>query len=147
MTELLERAEALKTLQQLLQEARTRGRVALVAGEAGIGKSTLLEATAAAHGTVWWGRCDALETPLPLAPWLDIARERGPRFAGLLPGPRPMLFAAVLDELRAAWARRASAGPDDPPWPGIDLGELLQRIVAERVLAHAPLIAALQVRP
>ena len=102
MTELLERAEALKTLQQLLQEARTRGRVALVAGEAGIGKSTLLEATAAAHGTVWWGRCDALETPLPLAPWLDIARERGPRFAGLLPGPRPMLFAAVLDELRAA---------------------------------------------
>ena len=102
MTELLERADALKALQQLLQEARTRGRIGLIAGEAGIGKSSLLEATAAAHGSVWWGRCDALETPLPLAPWLDIAREQGPRFAGLLSGPRPMLFDAVLDELRAA---------------------------------------------
>ena len=52
------------------------------------------------------------------------------------------------DELRAAWARRASAAaPADPPWPGIALGDLLQRIVAERVLGHAPLIAALQDRP
>ena len=51
------------------------------------------------------------------------------------------------DELRAAWARRASAAPADPPWPGIALGDLLQRIVAERVLAHAPLIAALQDSP
>jgi len=50
------------------------------------------------------------------------------------------------EELRAAWARRASAAPADPPWPGIALGDLLQRIVAERVLGHAPLIAALQVR-
>ena len=102
MAELLERADSLTTLQQLLQEARTRGRVALVAGEAGVGKSSLLRTAAAAHGTVWWGGCDALETPLPLAPWLDIAREQGPRFAGLLSGPRPTLFHAVLDELRAA---------------------------------------------
>ena len=59
MAELLERADALASLQNLLQEAVTRGRVALIAGEAGIGKSSLLEAAAAAHGTVWWDRCDA----------------------------------------------------------------------------------------
>ena len=35
MTELLERADALHTLQQQLRAAHTRGRVALVSGEAG----------------------------------------------------------------------------------------------------------------
>ena len=47
-------------------------------------------------------------------------------------------------ELRAAWEKRASAAPADPPWPGIALGDLLQRVVAERPLAHAPLISALE---
>ena len=35
------------------------------------------------------------------------------------------------------------AGATPAPWPGIELGELAHRIVAERDLAHAPLIAAL----
>lgn len=102
MTELLERADALHTLQQQLHAARTRGRVALVSGEAGIGKSSLLQALAATHAHVWWGRCDALSTPHPLAPLLDIARDAQPRFASRLTLPRPALFDAVLDELRAA---------------------------------------------
>jgi DNA-binding CsgD family transcriptional regulator len=102
MTELLERADALHTLQQQLQAAHTRGRVALVSGEAGIGKSSLLQALAATHANVWWGRCDALSTPHPLAPLLDIARDAQPRFASRLTLPRPALFDAVLDELRAA---------------------------------------------
>lgn len=102
MAELLERASALSTLLDLLQQARQRGRVALVAGEAGIGKTALLQAAAAQHGSVWWGRCDALATPLPLAPLLDIARDVQPRFAARLDGPRPVLFDAVIEELRAA---------------------------------------------
>jgi len=32
----------------------------------------------------------------------------------------------------------------DAPWPGIALDTLLQRIVAEAPLAHAPLLALLQ---
>ncbi len=103
---LLEREQALATLRHLLDAARERGAVALVAGEAGAGKSSLLRAAAAAHaaggGTVWWGACDALQTPLPLAPLLDVAREHRPRFAARLDGPRPNLFEAVLDDLRHA---------------------------------------------
>lgn len=48
------------------------------------------------------------------------------------------------DELRAEWARRAATLPADAPWPGIALDALLQRIVAEAPLAHAPLLALLQ---
>jgi tetratricopeptide (TPR) repeat protein len=55
----------------------------------------------------------------------------------------PSLSAPDRDELRAAWARRASAAALDPPWPGIGLDELLQRILVEQQLGHAPLIATL----
>ena len=98
--ELVERESALHTLRHCLQAACVHGRVALVAGEAGVGKTSLLRALAAAHDAVWWGACDALQTPHPLAPLLDIARETGARFATALAGPRPALFEAVLDELR-----------------------------------------------
>jgi predicted ATPase/DNA-binding SARP family transcriptional activator len=53
------------------------------------------------------------------------------------------LSAPDRDELRAAWARRASPDVPDPPWPGLSLAELLQRIAAEAGAAHEPLIAAL----
>ena len=51
--------------------------------------------------------------------------------------------AADRDELRAQWARRARPSLADPPWTGIALDELLHRLVVERDVAHAPLIAAL----
>lgn len=98
--ELVERESALQTLRHCLQAACVRGQVALVAGEAGIGKTSVLRALAATHDAVWWGACDALQTPHPLAPLLDMARETGARFAAALAGPRPALFEAVLDELR-----------------------------------------------
>ncbi|MDQ6627577.1 MAG: AAA family ATPase [Pseudomonadota bacterium] len=76
------------------------GHVVLVAGEAGVGKTSVLRALAASHANVWWGGCDALQTPHPLAPLLDIARDAEVRFADRLAGPRPALFEAVLDDLR-----------------------------------------------
>ncbi len=54
----------------------------------------------------------------------------------------PAIGATERDELRARLAR--GAGQAARPWPGMELGELPQRIVAERDLAHAPLIAALR---
>lgn len=96
----------LRVFQSLLDGATAKGHVALLAGEAGIGKTSVLQAAATAHrasgGHVWWGGCDALDTPHPLAPLLDIAREERPGFARLLQGPRPELFEAVLGELRSA---------------------------------------------
>lgn len=41
----------------------------------------------------------------------------------------------------AQWRAELNA---EPAWPGIDLGELVQRIVAETPVAHAPLIAFLR---
>jgi DNA-binding CsgD family transcriptional regulator/tetratricopeptide (TPR) repeat protein len=100
--ELVERQAALQTLRTLLGACTQRGHVALVAGEAGIGKTSLVRALAEGHDPVWWGACDALETPHPLAPLLDIAREQQVRFARQLGGPRAALFESVLDELRLA---------------------------------------------
>lgn len=100
--ELVEREGALRTLRGCLWRAGERGNLALVAGEAGIGKTSLLRLLAQAHDSVWWGACDALDTPHPLAPLLDIARDQAVRFRGVLDGPRVALFEAVLDELRLA---------------------------------------------
>lgn len=56
----------------------------------------------------------------------------------------PTLSAPDRDELRTAWARRATPATVDPPWIGMALDELLQRIVMERDVSHVPLIAALR---
>lgn len=102
--DLIERDTLLAALQGRLQGVSVSGHVMLVAGEAGVGKSSLLREAARRHadagGAVWWGACDALDTPVPLAPLLDIAREAAPRLAARLDGPRPALFEAALDELR-----------------------------------------------
>jgi DNA-binding CsgD family transcriptional regulator len=80
--------------------------VALVAGEAGIGKTTLLHLFTGrlpAGTRVWWGACDPLSTPIPLGPLQDIAAAdpASPLATLLARGePRDVLFAAFLDHLR-----------------------------------------------
>jgi predicted ATPase len=105
--DLVERGQALAVLDERLRSVAGRGgQIALIAGEAGIGKTSLLRAFAHAHATtpLWWGACDALQTPHPLAPLHDIARDAPVRFGALIhaPGPRAALFDAVLDDLRHA---------------------------------------------
>ena len=102
LMELVERDTALLTLTQRLRDAGESGHVVFVAGEAGVGKTSLLRALAVASTVVWWGACDALDTPHPLAPLLDIARDAASPFAKRLDGPRLALFEAVLDDLRLA---------------------------------------------
>src|SRR3954471_7780039 len=80
--DLLERADELTTLHRLLAETTAGGRVAVLSGEAGAGKSTLATAFAEAAGPraqVLWGACDPLLTPRALGPLHDIARRLGGR--------------------------------------------------------------------
>lgn len=105
---LLERADELAKLQQLRREveATGRGRLALIAGEAGIGKTALVRQFAEATGTleVLSGACDALFTPRPLAPFLDIADAFGCDLPGLLDsGGRPyQVCRALVDKMRVS---------------------------------------------
>jgi DNA-binding CsgD family transcriptional regulator len=75
-SELIERSEALASLQDAFQQASSgEGRCVFVSGEAGIGKTTLLKAFIRAVKntcTYYEGTCDALFTPRPLAPLYDI---------------------------------------------------------------------------
>jgi DNA-binding CsgD family transcriptional regulator len=118
--ELVEREAALQAFDHHLQHvALGTGHVLLVAGEAGIGKTTLLKALAARRGeaALWWGACDSLGTPHPLAPLHDIARAADVGFAPLLqPGhPRAALFEAVLTELQCS-RRAVVAVVEDVHW-------------------------------
>jgi DNA-binding CsgD family transcriptional regulator/tetratricopeptide (TPR) repeat protein len=101
--ELLEREEALQALADALAHVGSEGgRIALVSGEAGIGKTSLLSRFAAEQpNEVLWGACEALFTPQPLGPLYDIAPRAGGDLLALLKAgaPRPSLFAALLTAL------------------------------------------------
>jgi predicted ATPase len=77
MMELLERDGVLATLSDHLASAsRGQGRLALVRGEAGVGKTAVLkvflDAARSVADTVV-GYCDPLSTPRPLGPLTDMA--------------------------------------------------------------------------
>jgi DNA-binding CsgD family transcriptional regulator/tetratricopeptide (TPR) repeat protein len=80
--DLLERESHLAALARALAEARGgNGRLALVSGEAGIGKTSLVRhftAEITPPTRLLWGACDALFTPRPLGPLYDIAPQVGP---------------------------------------------------------------------
>jgi len=97
---LLERDEALDTLREAYAAARSgAGRLVLVAGEAGIGKTAVVRAFCAetVDARVLWGACDALFTPRPLGPFLDLATEaNGELGAAVSEGGGPYEVVAAL---------------------------------------------------
>jgi|SRR6185312_3256609 len=99
---LLERAPALEELKRWLGNARGgRGRLVLVEGEAGVGKTALLTEFADRHriASPLWSGCDPLSTPRPLGPLLDLAPALGRRVEDLLRRPevpRDALFPVYL---------------------------------------------------
>src|SRR5262249_4635697 len=85
--------------------ASGRGRIALVSGEAGIGKTSFVDhfiESQRERVCALKGNCDPLFTPTPLGPLHDVARQVG----GSLPAqpesptPRADLFVGILDRLR-----------------------------------------------
>ena len=105
---LLERGGHLEGLEASLADALDgRGRLVLVTGEAGIGKTALVREFCdrqRPQRRVLWGACDGLRTPRPFAPFVDIAATvRGGLAATVARGERPArCFAALIDELAAA---------------------------------------------
>jgi DNA-binding CsgD family transcriptional regulator/tetratricopeptide (TPR) repeat protein len=76
-TRLLEREHVYAALGDAMGRAeRGSGSLLLVAGEAGVGKTTAVGAFAeAANVRAFWGTCDALSAPRPLGPLLEIAEQ------------------------------------------------------------------------
>jgi DNA-binding CsgD family transcriptional regulator len=105
--DLLEREVFLRRLQTLLEEtSEENGHTVLVTGEAGIGKTSLVERFTKQQDAarVLWGACEALFTPRPLGPLHDVAHQIRSPFRNLLntEAGRPSIFSAFLDELKGS---------------------------------------------
>lgn len=103
--ELLERDASLRRLDATLNDAaNSAGCVALVSGEAGIGKTSLVSRFVREHREsvrVLWGACDAQFTPRPLGPLHDMVAQIQGSLAKLLNEDldRNAIFSAVLSAL------------------------------------------------
>lgn len=108
---LLEREAAWAALQQALADAGAgRGHCVVVHGETGIGKRALLDAWLDSPGLrqpaavqVLRAGCEALNTPRPLGPFVDLSHRLPPTLGAALHAARTDngLFAALLDWLQA----------------------------------------------
>ena len=101
---LLEREPSLASLAGYAREARHgEGRLVLVAGEAGVGKSALVEQLQndLADARWSWGACDGLFTPRPLGPLFDLATQLGGELEQLCRAgaAREDLFRALLRQV------------------------------------------------
>ena len=99
---LLERSDALQQLTDAARRSRKLpGQIAVISGEAGVGKSSLIAALAGSldeQAPVVWGHCDALFTPRHLGPFYDMAPQLGDAVQQALAsgGAAADLFPAVL---------------------------------------------------
>jgi DNA-binding CsgD family transcriptional regulator/tetratricopeptide (TPR) repeat protein len=100
---LLERAGQVEAVVDRFHQLDHRGHLVLISGEAGAGKSALVQELLDHHlgaAQVIVGRCDDLFAPRPLGPLADIARGRpGPLADALAAGDQASVFDAFLAEL------------------------------------------------
>jgi DNA-binding CsgD family transcriptional regulator len=144
--QLLERAAALDGLQALMQEAdQGHGRLLFLGGEAGVGKTALLEAFYELQrdkARTFTGMCDPLSTPRPLGPLFDIAPHLAEVSDELLTGggPRGLAFSAFLASITSG-RQPSLVAFEDVHWADDATFDLL-RFLGRRVGACRSLIVA-----
>jgi ATP/maltotriose-dependent transcriptional regulator MalT len=141
---LLERDAQLAGLDELLSGvvASGRGRVVLIGGEAGVGKTALLREFCERRPQsvrLAWGACDALFTPRPLGPLFEVAEGLGGDLEELVgSGARAHeVSAALLGELDTT--KGAVLVLEDLHWADEATLDVL-RLVARRVESSRTLV-------
>ncbi|HET6642720.1 MAG TPA: AAA family ATPase [Gaiellaceae bacterium] len=140
---LLERDDMLEELRLALAEASAgRGRLVLIAGEAGVGKTAVVQALCdkqSGNIRIFRGACDPLFTPRPLGPFMDIADDAGGELAKVLEagGSAHELVSALLAE--TSGRRPAIVVLEDVHWADEATLDAL-RLLARRVDRAAVLV-------
>jgi len=132
--ELLERDGELALLEEALGavQGTGSGRVVVLGGEAGVGKTTLLRRFCEGRERVLWGSCDPLFAPQPFGAIRDVAELAGGRLGELLAAD------AKPHEVVAELLRQLAGGPhllvlEDVNWADeatLDVFRLLARKIA-----------------
>jgi DNA-binding CsgD family transcriptional regulator/tetratricopeptide (TPR) repeat protein len=132
---LLERDGQLRQLEAALERASLgRGTTVLVSGEAGVGKTSLLQAFAAHAGEtarVLVGACEDLLTPRPLGPFRDMARDAGGNLRRAAGDDRDAMLDRLLEEM-AYTQRPAVVIVEDAHWAD-DASLDIVRYLARRI--------------
>ena len=103
---LLEREKFVSELSEVFEKVKNiNGCVVCISGEAGIGKTSLVEYFTnlhVDHAKILWGSCDDLFTPRPLAPLYDIASHLNSKIIDQLDSgnSRPSIFSDFLNEIQ-----------------------------------------------
>src|SRR6185437_3136204 len=145
---ILERDDELAVLGRAARDAGDgSGSVVLVSGEAGIGKSSLVEAIRGvlpAEGRLLVGYCDDLATPRVLGPFRDLIGSVGTALTRALQrGDRAAVLEAVREEL--GWAKHPTVlAVEDVHWADEATLDVL-RYLARRA-AQLPLVLVLTYR-
>lgn len=139
----------LRRLQSLVIRAgEGDGKIALIRGEPGIGKTSVVRALTSAAGReahVLWGSCDDLLTPRPLGPFLDMALHEPQLAEALHGGSQSHILEALLDLLTRS-IRPTVAVVEDIQWADGATLDLLTALARRIHNTHAVLIVTFRER-